>query len=122
MENIFKNFLYTGVGIVSIASEKFKNSINDLIKNGKISAEEGKKIVDDFVIQSEEDRKKYEGEFKTALEKTLDALKFAKKDEVDKLKNRVEVLENLVAKKNEEKIPIVKLQNEPKGDEPRKEE
>jgi len=129
MENIFKNFLYTGVGVVSYATDKFKSTINDLIKSGKLSSEEGKKIMDDFVNQSEERKIEYESQFKAAVEKTLNSFKFAKSEDVENLKKRVEILEELIAKRKietdlekEVEKETKKTKRKPKDDEPRKEE
>lgn len=99
MENLFKKFLHTGVGFVSIATEKFKKAIDELVKDGKMSETEGEKIVTDFAKKSEDHRKEFEKEFGEAVEKVIKNLKFAKKEEYDKLIKRVENLEKLITEK-----------------------
>ncbi len=49
MEDLFKKFLYTGVGIVSTTAEVLQRSVDEWIEKGKISEDEGKKIVDEFM-------------------------------------------------------------------------
>ncbi len=49
MEDLFKNFLYTGVGLVAMTAEKIQKSVDKLIHEGKLSIEEGKKVVDKLV-------------------------------------------------------------------------
>ena len=49
MEDLFKNFLYTGVGLVAMTAEKIQNSVGKLVSEGKLSLEEGKKVVDKLV-------------------------------------------------------------------------
>lgn len=49
MEDLFKNFLYTGVGLVAMTAEKIQKSVGNLIHDGKLSIEEGKKVVDKLV-------------------------------------------------------------------------
>jgi polyhydroxyalkanoate synthesis regulator phasin len=98
MENAFKNFFYTGVGFISIAADKFKKAVDELVKDGKLSKEEGKKIVDDFIKSSDERKSEFESTFKNVIEDTIEKLKFASKEEVEKLKNRITVLENLINK------------------------
>jgi polyhydroxyalkanoate synthesis regulator phasin len=49
MEDSFKKFLYTGVGLVAMTAEKIQKSVDKLIHDGKLSIEEGKKVVDKLV-------------------------------------------------------------------------
>jgi polyhydroxyalkanoate synthesis regulator phasin len=48
MEDLFKKFVYTGVGMVSSSLEKFQKSVEKLVDEDKLSQEEGKKLVDDL--------------------------------------------------------------------------
>lgn len=61
MEDLFKNFLYTGVGLVAMTAEKIQKSVDKLIHEGKLSIEEGKKVVDKLVkegkLSTEEGKK-----------------------------------------------------------------
>ena len=61
MEDVFKNFLYTGVGLVAMTAEKIQKSISNLVSEGKLSIEEGKKVVDKLVkegkLSAEEGKK-----------------------------------------------------------------
>lgn len=49
MEDLFKKFLYTGVGLVAMTAEKIQKSVEKLISDGKLSIEEGKKLIDKLV-------------------------------------------------------------------------
>jgi len=49
MEDLFKKFLYTGVGLVAMTTEKIQKSVDKLISDGKLSIEEGKKLIDKLV-------------------------------------------------------------------------
>ena len=55
MEDLFKKFVYTGVGLVSLTAEKLQKSIDTLVEEEKISEKEGKKIVNDFFIPLQDD-------------------------------------------------------------------
>lgn len=61
MEDLFKNFLYTGVGLVAMTAEKIQKSVGNLINDGKLSIEEGKKVIDKLVkdgkLSAEDGRK-----------------------------------------------------------------
>jgi len=49
MEDLFKKFMYTGVGLVAMTAEKIQKSVDKLISDGKLSIEEGKKLIDKLV-------------------------------------------------------------------------
>ena len=49
MEDSFKKLLYAGVGLAATATEKFEKTVNDLVKKGKVTDSEGKKIVEEFL-------------------------------------------------------------------------
>lgn len=53
MEKEFKEFLYAGVDLFVAASDEFEKSVTTLILKGKITSEEGKKLVDDFLTKTE---------------------------------------------------------------------
>jgi len=45
---LLKNFVYAGVGLAALTSDKVKETVEDLVEKGKISDTEGKKIIEDF--------------------------------------------------------------------------
>ena len=68
MENLFRKFVYTGVGFVSLTSERMIKQIEKLVGDGKISESEGQKIVDDFMKNTETKKDELEGQFKSIIE------------------------------------------------------
>jgi polyhydroxyalkanoate synthesis regulator phasin len=97
MEDLFKKFIYTGIGWISITSEKFEKTIDTFIEEGKISAEEGKKIVDEFITNAETKKEELENQFSNVVNKIIESLKFAKAEELKKLEKRIAELESLIA-------------------------
>lgn len=98
MEDLFKKFMYTGIGWISITTEKFKKTIEKFVEDGKISTEEGKKIVDEFMKNTESKREELEDQFKTVVDKILKSFSFAKKADLQKLEKRIADLEAGVKK------------------------
>lgn len=43
-----KKIIYTTLGVASVANEKFKELLEDLIQNNQFTEDEGKRIVDGF--------------------------------------------------------------------------
>ena len=89
MEDLLKNLFYSGIGFASMTAKKMEEVIDELTEKGKLSEGEGKKIVDDFVKQTEEKRKEFEEKFST----TFDSFAGPIQDMVNDLKQRIEDLE-----------------------------
>ncbi len=103
MEDLFKKFIYTGVGWISVTTERFKNTIDGFISDGKISEGEGKKIVDDFLKNTETKKDEIETQFGSVVDKIIKSFSFATTTEVEDLEKKIAELEALVAKKQTEK-------------------
>ncbi|RMG74469.1 MAG: hypothetical protein D6722_02430 [Bacteroidetes bacterium] len=96
MEDLFKKFLYTGVGLVSLTAEKLQEAVDELVGQGKVSKEEGRKIVGDFVDQIESKRDEAEAKMKEWVEsftKNMNVPKLATKEDLADLVKRIEALE-----------------------------
>jgi len=113
-KNIFKKFINTGVGFVSLTAERMKQTVDGLISDGKISEEEGSKIIDDFTKNTDTKRDEIESQFKSIVEKILKSFSFATVTELEKIENRIAVLEALLAQKEE------KSAKEPKAEKVKK--
>jgi len=93
MENIIKKVLYTGVGFVAATTEKLQHSIDELVEKGKLSEEEGKKVVDDVVKNAEVQRPNMEGRFKKIVDAAFDKLNLPQNDSFSKMEKRIKSLE-----------------------------
>lgn len=97
MEDIFKKFLYTGVGLVSLTAEKLQESVDELVGKGKLSEKEGKKLLDDFFDTTEAKRGEFEEKLREAAENVIERFSVPSKAEYDALRQRVEELEAKLA-------------------------
>lgn len=50
MSNFIKRSIYTGIGAAVVTNEKFKELIEDLIQNQAFTEDEGKRMVDTFMV------------------------------------------------------------------------
>jgi polyhydroxyalkanoate synthesis regulator phasin len=64
MDDLFKKFINTGVGFLSQGNKAVQVAIEKLVKESKISEQEGKKIVDELLRNSETKRADLEKQFK----------------------------------------------------------
>lgn len=94
MEQEFKKFWSAGIDLASAFSEKFESTITDLVKKGKITADEGKRMVDDFMEKSSVKKQEFEEKYKEF------AHKFSKKtaeEELEELRKKIADLEAKIA-------------------------
>jgi polyhydroxyalkanoate synthesis regulator phasin len=107
-----KNLVYAGVGLASTATDKVKQSINDLVEKGKISDTEGKRIIDEIFKTTESTKEEIENKVKTLTDKFSSTFDFKGKKEdvkVIELQKKIEALEKQLseAKKQIGKTPEV---------------
>ena len=103
MEDLFKKFIYTGIGWVSNTTDKLRKNIEDFIKEGKLSAEDGRKIIDEFLKNSESKKEEIEDQFNKLIDQIIKSMSFVKADELKKLEKRVALLEEKLAEKKTKK-------------------
>lgn len=93
MENLLKKAIYTGVGLVTVATEKMQETVTNLVDKGSISEEEGKKIVDDFVANLDEQKDKFEGRVSNIVNKIVNGVDLPSRSDFATLKSRIKELE-----------------------------
>ena len=72
MDNLIKRVIYTGVGFVASTTERLQNVVDDLVEMGKLSEEEGKKVVDDVIKNTESHKGQYENRFKSLIDNAME--------------------------------------------------
>jgi len=110
MEDLIKKFLYTGVGIAALTAEKMQEAVDELVGKGKVSEEEGKKIVDDFTDKAETRREKFERELKEVVDNVKKGTilpQFMTKEDFETIVGRIEALEKKIDAGNEADVKAV---------------
>lgn len=97
MEDLFKKFLYTGVGLVSHNAELLQKNVKELIDKGRLSEEEGRKVVDDLIDDTNNKREEFEDRLKGLVDGILGKLDLPSREEVSSLKSRIAELEEELA-------------------------
>lgn len=97
MDDLFKKFLYTGVGIVSTTAETLQKSVDEWIDKGSISKDEGKKIIEDFLNDAGEKKDAYEGKVMDFVEKAKSKIDLPSREEIENLNARIADLEAKLA-------------------------
>jgi polyhydroxyalkanoate synthesis regulator phasin len=119
MDKIVRKALYTAVGIVAGTTERLQNAIDELVSKGKISAEDGKKVVDDVVKTTDHKRDEYENKFRNLIDNVLSKLNLPQSDAHEKLEKRIKSLEvklGLLAKELESQRKAAAVTNDANGE------
>jgi polyhydroxyalkanoate synthesis regulator phasin len=93
MEDLFKKFVYTSVGLVSLSVDKFQKSVEKLVDDDKLSQEEGRKLVDDLFKNTESKREEFEAKLKKLVEEVLVRMNLATQTQIQELQDRLAVVE-----------------------------
>ena len=105
MEELIRKFLYTGVGIVAMTAEKLQESVDEMVGKGKVSKDEGKRIVEEFVEKMESKRDEFEERLKEAADNMTSSMRlpqFATQEDINALMNRIATLESKLGVENKE--------------------
>jgi polyhydroxyalkanoate synthesis regulator phasin len=97
MEDLFKKFLYTGVGLVSHNAELLQKNLNELIEKGKLTEEEGRKVVDDLVDDTNHKKEEFEDRLRGMVDSILKKVDLPSREELSSLKSRIAELEEELA-------------------------
>ncbi len=98
MEDGLKRLLYMGIGLAS-TSQKAKVLLEKMELEGKLSEEEGKRLVREFVEGVKGEGAHLQDNALRYLHEVLNELETPSKKEFNELKDRVEKLEQLLQEK-----------------------
>jgi polyhydroxyalkanoate synthesis regulator phasin len=93
MESIFRRLLNAGIGVASKTTRFAEDLINDLVQKGKLSEDEGRKFMEDFEREGEEQRQVFEKEMNAYIEKALQKMDIPSREDYRRLEERVSILE-----------------------------
>ncbi|GAB4336019.1 MAG: hypothetical protein OHK0038_14090 [Flammeovirgaceae bacterium] len=94
VQETLKNFAFTGVSIVAYTVDKVRELVESLVNEEKISAEEGKRILEEFVQNTQLKKEEFESQLKVVSEKLIASIKPSSNSSVlADLEARIEALE-----------------------------
>jgi len=98
MFDLLKKTMLTGIGIASMTKDKIEELGKKISEESKLTAEEGKKMVNDLLKQSEKAREDLENQVQKLVKKALEKLDIPTCEDFNRLEKRIKKLENLRAK------------------------
>ena len=102
MFDLLKKTILTGIGIASMTKDKIEELGKKISKESKLTEEEGKRMVNDLLKQSEKARENLEFQVQKLVKKALEKLDIPNREDLNRLEKRIIKLENLKAETGKE--------------------
>ena len=100
MIEIVKKSMLAGIGIASLTKDKVEEIAKDLVKQGGISEQEGRKFVEEMLGYADKTKNDMEKIVESSIEKVINRLDLVRKKDFDELKKSLaEIQEKLDAGK-----------------------
>ncbi|TQD24987.1 phasin family protein [Methanolobus vulcani] len=87
-----------GIGLWALTEEKIQDITDDLVENGEIKKEEGKKFVREVMDEQKKQKEELEKKISSKVQDTITKADVATKDEVRELKDIISSLEAKIDK------------------------
>ncbi|MBL4657497.1 MAG: hypothetical protein JKX73_05810 [Flavobacteriales bacterium] len=108
MENPLKQFLYAGIGLAALTTEKVQSTLDELVEKGKISDSEAKKVAEDVISNLNGKRDEFEDKLGDVIKNVAEKLNYVKREDYENLQKRVKDLESELAKSKSKKTATAK--------------
>ncbi len=95
MFDLLKKTMLTGIGIASMTKEKIEELGKKISEESKLTEEEGKKMVNDLLKQSEKAREDLENQVQKLVKQALEKSNIPTWEDLNRLEKRIIKLENL---------------------------
>ncbi len=95
MLDIVRKTLLLGIGLAAMTRDKIEEVAKKIAEEDKLSEEEGRKLAEDLLNQSDEARKNLKEQVEKFVDNTLDKLKSQSRKDLQNLEERVAKLEKL---------------------------
>ncbi|MEJ9212458.1 phasin family protein [Bacillus smithii] len=92
--DLIKKGLSFGLGLAVTSKEQAEKFVNDLVKKGELSLEESKDMVNQLIQRGEEEKKGLQRIVRVQIKQILNELDLATKEDIQKLEQRIQKLEN----------------------------
>jgi len=93
MEEYIRKIINTSMGVALLAKDKIKELIDELVNNGKMTEEEGRRFMDELRKDTNQKKENMESEVKGIVERMLEKMDIATRKDLKKLEKRIDYLE-----------------------------
>ncbi len=93
MKELLKNIVYTGIGAAFLTKDKMEELKDDLVKQGKLSQNEGRDFVDELVKKTDSIKDSLDLKISHVVEEKIKQLDIVRKGDFEDLRRQVEELQ-----------------------------
>ncbi len=115
MIELMKKTLFMGLGVASLTKEKIEEMSRDFIEQGKMTQQEGEKLVDELLAKAEESKQDLKKEIDNRVEEIIKKMNLVRMSDLDEVKLQLQQLqESCTVAGAEKEIPSVRvIESEP---------
>ncbi len=92
MIDLIKKAMFTGIGVAALTKDKVEDVAKDFIEQGKMSEQEGKKLVDEIMAKSKESQEELALKIEASVNSALEKLPLAKESDITVLQQQIDEL------------------------------
>jgi polyhydroxyalkanoate synthesis regulator phasin len=97
MIELIKKAVFTGIGIASLTKDKIEDLAKELANTGKMSEQEGEKLIQEILNRAEESRTNLNTQTEKLVQKTITKMQLARSEDIDLLKAEIAMLREEIA-------------------------
>lgn len=102
MKSIFEKGLAFGIGLAVKSKEQIEAAVDELVKKGELKKEESNKFVNELLEKGAETRVEFDQMIKDRMKKMSNELNLARKEDIQRLEQRIVQLEQELNKNNQD--------------------
>lgn len=102
MKELLKNMLFMGAGAVFLTKEKIEELKNELVDKGKLTQDEGKELVDEWMKKSETLKDQFELKLNQMVADQIKKMNLATAEDIQELRRKIEELQVAINARAEE--------------------
>jgi len=103
MIELIKKAMLTGLGVASLTKEKIEEIGRDFIDQGKLSQQEGEKLMEELQARADESKQEIKKQIEERVDEILRKMKLVKVSDLDELKRQIKELQDAQAPREESK-------------------
>ena len=100
MIDLIKKAMFVGIGIASLTKDKIEEIAKEFVEKGKISEQEGKKLVDELLARSDESKEAIRQQVDERIQLAFQKMNIARSSEIEELKQQIKELQAALEKKD----------------------
>ncbi len=102
MSDLIEKGLYFSLGLWSLTKERAEKAVQELVEKGKISKDEGAKIVKNLLTRAEQEKEAILKRIDSALDTSMKKLNLATRKEVERINKKLDAILDILQKQEKE--------------------